>query len=170
MDGMADIIPPLPVHGGLTGLIEQSGLTAGGWLSLAALLLTLLLLAWFQRHRLLARWRRQQAQHALQGGRLDEVERLICQHYKLSHLHPASPPQGWNTRSSGTDWRALVEGLHGARFGKRALDANTEIVITKAFLTPSPLTGEGRGEGEQRRINASQDPDSRTGFHKRDRA
>ncbi|MFZ5580950.1 MAG: hypothetical protein ACOZAQ_10900 [Pseudomonadota bacterium] len=138
MDGMQDIIPPLPVHGGLAGLMDPGGLPPELWLSLAALLPALLTAAWLMRRRLIARLRLAQARRMLLGGRVGELEDLIRRHLGLPHLHPARPPHGMEP----APWRTLVSGLHAARFGlenpKPAASPGLLILVFSSSPPPPP--------------------------------
>lgn len=142
MDGMLDIIPPVAVHGGLTGLVEQSGLPTGLLLAIAVLLLGLLAAGWLMRRSLIARLRLARARRHLLAGRAGEIEWLLRRHTGLAHLHPARPPQG----IAAEPWRALVEGLHEARFGSKAapLAALSPMLGEVFFPAPPRENGEGR--------------------------
>lgn len=135
MNGMADIIPPVPAHDGLAALLAPAS-ASSGWLLAFTLMIVLALLvsAWLMRRRLLARLRLAQAKRSLRAGRADGVEKLLRQHYELTQLHPAKPPLGVDAAC----WRALVEGLHEIRFGGRMLDVHVLCDLLKhAFLPDS---------------------------------
>jgi len=139
MDGMLDIIPPVAVHGGLTGLVEQSGLPTGLLLGVAALLLGLLAAGWWMRRSLIARLRLARARRHLLAGRAGEADWLLRRHMGLAHLHPAHPPHG----IAAETWRALVEGLHEARFGSKTMESAGLSRLLSEVFTPTPLREEG---------------------------
>lgn len=141
MEGMHDIIPPAPVHGGLAGLIEQGGLPPSLLIGLIVLLLILAAALWLGRHRLIARLRRGQAERALRTGRPDQAEAVIRLHFGLAHLHPACPPHGIEPGP----WRDLVEGLHAARFGGRPFESDAFTARLQGAFTPLSLEGRGAG-------------------------
>jgi len=144
MNGMADIIPPVPAHDGLAALLAPAS-ASSGWLLAFTLLIVLALLvsAWLMRRRLRARLHLAQAQRSLRAGRVDVIEKLLRQHYELAQLHPAKPPLGVDAAC----WRALIKGLHEARFGVNTAVPSMLTCLLNEVFTPSPLTGEGRGEG-----------------------
>jgi hypothetical protein len=147
MDGMHDIIPPAPVSGGLTGLIEQTGLPHPMLLALLAGLLVLLAFAlWLLRHRLRAALRLVLARRALRASRPEAVERLMRRHFGLAHLHPERPPAAIDAQT----WRALVGGLHAARFGAKTMPLAELAPLLGAVFAPSPSRGEGWGGGDER--------------------
>lgn len=147
MEGMHDIIPPAPVSGGLTGLMAQGGLSHPVLLALLAGLLVLLtLVLWLLRHRLRAALRLALARRALRAGRLERVEGLIRRHVGLPHLHPERPPATIDAQT----WRALVEGLHAARFGTHATPLAALQPRINAIFPPPSRGGEGRGGGDER--------------------
>ena len=139
MNGMADIIPPVPAHDGLAALLAPAS-ASSGWLILALALLivlSLLMSAWLMRRRLLARLRLAQAKHRLHAGRVDGVEKRLRQHYELAQLHPAKPPMDVDAAC----WRALVEGLHEIRFGGRTLNPRVLCdLLGHAFPPQSPVS------------------------------
>jgi hypothetical protein len=138
MEGMHDIIPPAPVNGGLTGLVQQGGLPHPLLLGLLAGLLMLLVLAlWLGRQRLRAALRLILARRALRAGRLDVIERLIRRHLGLAHLHPNRPPAAIDARA----WRALIESLHAARFGTKAMPLAKLAPHLSMVFTPSRKEG-----------------------------
>jgi len=144
MNGMADIIPPAPAHDGLAALLAPASASSGWLLAFTLLImLALLLSAWLMRRRLLARLRLAQARRSLHAGRVDVIEKLLRQHYELAQLHPAKPPVDINAAC----WRALAEGLHEIRFGINAVIPSVLSPLLNDAFTPSPLTGEGWGEG-----------------------
>jgi len=140
MNGMADIIPPVPAHDGLAALLAPAS-ASSGWLLAFALLIVLALLvsAWLMRRRLLARLRLAQARRSLHAGRVDVVEKLLRQHYELAQLHPAKPPVDVNAAC----WRALVEGLHEIRFGVNGVTPSVFSHLLNDVFIPSPSKGEG---------------------------
>ncbi len=146
MDEMYDIIPPAPVHGGLTGMLTEGAGPMPCGLALAALLLLLLLTAWLLRRRLIARLRLGRARRLLRQGRADALERLLRKSWGLAHLHAARPPAG----VPPGPWRELVEGLHAARFGRRPLESATVQAALRRLLSPPPLRERGWGRGGTR--------------------
>ncbi|MGC8854565.1 MAG: hypothetical protein ACP5OY_06610, partial [Halothiobacillaceae bacterium] len=147
MEGLHDIIPPAPVSGGLTGLMEQGGLPHPLLLTLLVGLLVLLALALLlARRRLRAALRLILARRALRAGRLEAVEDLIRRHLGLPHLHPERPPAAIDAQA----WRALVEGLHAARFGAHSTPLAALQPLLCAVFSPSPQRGEGWGGGDER--------------------
>jgi ABC-type multidrug transport system fused ATPase/permease subunit len=140
MNGMADIIPPVPAHDGLAALLAPAS-ASSGWLLAFTLLIVLALLvsAWLMRRRLLTCLRLAQAQRSLRAGRVDVVEKLLRQHYELAQLHPAKPPLGVDAAC----WRALIEGLHEIRFGTNAIAPSVLSHLLIDVFTPSPLAGKG---------------------------
>jgi len=142
MNGMADIIPPPFAHDGLAALLAPTASSAG-WLLALLIVFTLLVSAWLMRRRLLARLRLAQARHDLRTGHVDQVEKLLRQHYALAQLHPAKPPVGVDAAC----WRALVEGLHEARFGTNAIFPSLLNPLLNAAFTPSPLAGRAQRGG-----------------------
>ena len=135
MNGMADIIPPVPAHDGLAALLAPASAATGWMLAFATLIvLALLVSAWLMRRRLLARLRLAQAKHNLRAGRVDVVEKLLRQHYELTQLHPAKSPLGVDA----TCWRALVEELHEIRFGVNAIAPSMLNPLLNAVFIPSP--------------------------------
>jgi len=141
MNGMADIIPPVPAHDGLAALLAPAS-ASSGWLILALALLivlSLLMSAWLMRRRLLARLRLAHAKHSLHAGRVDGVEKLLRQHYELAQLHPAKPPLDIDTAC----WRALVEGLHEIHFGVNGVTPSVLSYLLNDVFIPSPSKGEG---------------------------
>ncbi len=145
MDGIADIIPPAPTHDGLAALLAPAADSTGGLLLVVSLLalLALLTLAWFTRRRLVARVRLALARRSLRAGRADEVDMLLRRHHALMQLHPAKPPVDVGAEC----WRVVVESLHAARFGANAVVLPTLNPLLSTVFTPSPLAGEGGGEG-----------------------
>jgi len=142
MNGMADIIPPVPAHDGLAALLAPTAASTG-WLLALLVVLALLVSAWLMRRRLRARLRLAQAKRSLRAGRVDVIEKLLRQHYELAQLHPAKPPLGVDAAC----WRALIEGLHEIRFGTNAIAPSVLSHLLIDVFTPSPLAGEGWGEG-----------------------
>jgi len=138
MNGMADIIPPLPAHDGLAALFAPTA-SSTGWLLALLIVLALLVSAWLMRRRLLARLRLARAQHYLRAGRVDQVEKRLRAHYELAQLHPAKPPVNVDAAS----WRALVEELHELRFSKNTAPHSVLSLLLSEIFTPSPARGEG---------------------------
>ncbi|MEW6765952.1 MAG: hypothetical protein AB1344_09225 [Pseudomonadota bacterium] len=137
---MEDIIPPLPVHEGLAGLIEGGGgvhpvlLIALGVLVVGMMIVVLL------RHRLLARTRLWRAIRLLDGGqpvmqRAARLDHLLRQHHQLPLLHPERPP----TEVDATVWRTLVTTLHATRFGIAPPDLKSLYPLLRTTFLPSPL-------------------------------
>lgn len=149
MEGLHDIIPPAPVSGGLTGLMAQGGLPHPLLLALPVLLVLTL---WLLRHRLRAALRLILARRALRAGRLEAVEGLIRRHLGLPHLHPERPPAAIDAQA----WRALVEGLHAARFGAHATPLAALQPLLSAVFSPSPSRGEDWGGGDERVASMTQ--------------
>ena len=147
MNGMADIIPPVPAHDGLAALLAPTASSTGWLLAFTLLIVTVLLgSAWLMRRRLLARLRLAQARHYLHTQRVDGVEKRLRQHYALAQLHPAKPPVGVDAAC----WRALVEGLHEIRFGTNAVAPSVLNPLLNAVFTPSPLAGRAQRGGRSR--------------------
>ncbi len=142
MEGLHDIIPPAPVAGGLTALIAP----AVPHPLLLTLLVLLALALVLLRHRLRAALRLILARRALRAGRLEEVEGQTRRHFGLAHLHPSRPPAAIDAQA----WRALVEGLHAARFGAHATPLAALQPLLSAVFSPSPSRGEGWGGGDAR--------------------
>ncbi|MEW6693110.1 MAG: hypothetical protein AB1340_09795 [Pseudomonadota bacterium] len=151
MEGLHDIIPPAPVSGGLTGLMAQGGLPHPLLLALPVLLVLTL---WLLRHRLRAALRLILARRALRAGRLEAVEGLIRRHLGLPHLHPERPPTAIDAQA----WRALVEGLHAARFGAKTMPRAELAPLLGTVFTPSPSRGEGRGGGDEHVVSVTPAP------------
>lgn len=162
MNGMADIIPPVPAHDGLAALLAPASASMG-WLLAFTLLIVLALLmsAWLMRRRLLTRLHLAQAKRSLRAGRVDGVEKLLRHHYGLAQLHPAKPPLGVDAGC----WRALVEGLHGIRFGANAIAPSMLNRLLNDVFTPSPLAEEGWGEGGSACKNTTLHPRSSPSPH-----
>ncbi|MGC9008287.1 MAG: hypothetical protein ACP5IY_04325 [Halothiobacillaceae bacterium] len=64
----------------------------------------------------------------------------------LPHLHPERPPAAIDAQA----WRALVEGLHAARFGAHSTPLAALQPLLCAVFSPSPQRGEGWGGGDER--------------------
>ena len=141
MDGMADIIPPAPAHDELAALFVPAANSTEGLLLVASLLalMALLTLAWFTRRRLVAHVRLALARRSLRAGRADKVDRLLRRHHALIHLHPARPPLDVDAEC----WRALIEGLHEARFGVNAAIPFALFSLLDEVFAPSPLARAG---------------------------
>ncbi|MEW5837480.1 MAG: hypothetical protein AB1717_01420 [Pseudomonadota bacterium] len=142
LDGMADIIPPIPAYDGLAAVLAP-GSSALGWgpfaMLIAALFIaSLLLTAFLLRRRLLARWHLWQAERALHGARpashiAARIEHGLRHHHHLNILHPGQAPYGMDTAA----WRNLIERLHAARFGQQTLETDELRALLKPCFAPS---------------------------------
>lgn len=137
MEGMHDIIPPAPVPGAFEAALGPAASHPA--LAIALLLLTALAALWLGRHRLIAGIRRTRAMRALREGGIKTVERLLEQHHRLPRLHPGHPPRGIGASA----WRALIEGLHEARFSPRPCDLAALVRMTRNAFPSRPIKGEG---------------------------
>jgi len=144
---MADIIPPQPVQEGLLALLAPAS-ASSGWLLLAFILLITLLSAVAMRHRLLARLRLWQAVRALNANKpvheiATQIEHLLRKHHRMQILHPEHAPQNVDA----TTWQTSIGMLHAARFSAKPVDLSAIRLLLAQCFTPSPLAGEGWGEG-----------------------
>lgn len=144
LDGMHDIIPPMPVHGGLTAWVDP----AGGHPALLAILMIVLALAplalWFGRHRLRTAIRRARAERALRSlppaQAAELIARLLQRQLGLAHLHAEHPPAGIDAQT----WSLLVSVLHQARFSTQPVElGNIASLLAQAFTTASITGAEG---------------------------
>ena len=138
LDGMHDIIPPMPVHGGLTAWVDP----ASGHPALLAILMVVLaftpLALWFGRHRLLTAILRARAERALRSlppaQAAELITRLLLRQLGLTHLHAERPP----ARIDAETWGLLVSALHQARFGPQSAElGNIASLLTRAFTAAS---------------------------------
>ena len=128
IDGLADIIPPIPAHDGLAALLAPSPTVIGGWwlfIFAVTLLLGLLLAVFLLRRQLLARLRLWQAERALHSHRpaseiAAQIALLLRWHHRINILHCAQPPDSVDAEV----WHKLLTALHAAQFGGKALDLN----------------------------------------------
>ena len=147
IDGLADIIAPVPAHEGLAALLApSSSLTGGGWLLILALVLVvaLLLAAFLLRHALLARFRLWQAERALHCAKPESeiaarIAQILRKHYQINILHPAQPPNHLVGNVDGEAWRHLIEALHATQFGGKMLDLPTiQALLRQELIVPTP--------------------------------
>jgi hypothetical protein len=147
MEGMADILPPAAVHEGLAALLAPT--SAHPWWLLAAIMLLLAVIAaLWKRQYLRTSWRVWQAERALKSQQpassiATKIEHLLRQQHQINVLHPEHAPCGVDAVA----WRHLIDTLHAAKFSAQPVNLSVIRPLLTRCFTPSPLAGDGWGEG-----------------------